>query len=66
MNSYKHFTTLKKLQYFNSNFSYADLVSVGDEVLVQGNSDILPTRVINVSNIMFEGDQWSCFKIDES
>ena len=62
MNSYKHFTTLKKLQYFNSNFSYADLVSVGDEVLVQGNKDILPTRVINVSNIMLQGDHWLFFE----
>ena len=62
MNSYKHFTTLKKLQYFNSNFSYSDLVSVGDEVLVQGNNDILPTRVINVSNIMLQGDHWLFFE----
>ena len=36
-------------------FRYADQVSVGDEVLIQGYDKLLPTKVINTSDLMLQG-----------
>ena len=37
-------------------FRYADRVSVGDEILAQVNDEMVPTKVINVSNLILQGD----------
>ena len=42
-------------------FRYADNISVGDEVLVEGNDKLTPLRVINVSNIMMQGHYHNLF-----
>ena len=36
-------------------FSYADKLSIDDEVLVQGNNELTPAKVINVSSISLRG-----------
>ena len=41
---------------YMSYFRYADEVSIGDEVLVQGNNGLTPTKVINVSKITLQGN----------
>ena len=42
-------------------FRYADQVSVGDELLVKGNGNLMSSeKVVNVSNIIMQGD-CSCF-----
>ena len=40
-------------------FRYADQVSLDDEVLVNKNDEFIPTRVINVSSLMMQGDHCS-------
>ena len=35
---------------------YASEVSVGDEVLVHGNDELIPTRVINIADLKTEGN----------
>ena len=42
-------------------FSYADQVSTGDDVLIQGNNKLMTVKVINVSSIIMQG-QYSCIK----
>ena len=37
-------------------FSYADDISIGDEVLVYRNNELNPNKIINMSNIIVEGD----------
>ena len=39
-----------------SYFRYADQVAIGDEVLVQGNGEFTPEKVLNMSQSMMEGD----------
>ena len=36
-------------------FRYADQVSVGDEILVQENYELIPDKVIKKSNFVMEG-----------
>ena len=36
-------------------FRYADQVSVGDEILVQENNELIPDKVIKKSNFVMEG-----------
>ena len=43
-------------------FSYADQVSIGDDVLIQGNNKLITVEVINVSSIIMQG-QYSCIKL---
>ena len=40
---------------WNDLVSYADQLSIGDEVLVQGNNDLTPAKVINISDITMQG-----------
>ena len=42
-------------------FRYADQVSVGDEILVQENNELIPDKVIKKSNFVMEGK--NLFKI---
>ena len=37
-------------------FSYAEDVSVNDEVLVQGSNNLVPAKVIKVSNSVMQGN----------
>ena len=37
-------------------FSYAEEVSVNDEVLVQGSYNLVPAKVIKVSNSVMQGN----------
>ena len=46
------FETLSTEKY---QFSYADQVSVGDEVLVEGNDYLAPVEVIEVSSTKMQG-----------
>ena len=46
----------KNLNHLSFSYSYAGQVSVGDEVLVQKDDNILPAKVINVSSIIMQGD----------
>ena len=36
-------------------FRYADLISIGDEVLVQEKAQLIPATVTNVSDFLMEG-----------
>ena len=36
-------------------YRYADQVSVGDEVLVLRNDELMPAKVMNVSSIIMQG-----------
>ena len=40
-------------------FRYVGKVSIGDEVLVKENAELIPTKVVNVSSAMMQGKQ--CF-----
>ena len=40
----------------NKNFRHAEKVSIGDEILVNGIYKFIPEKVMNVSNIMIEGN----------
>ena len=43
---------------FKANFffyRYADLLSIDDEVLVKENDDLIPVKIINVSNSIMQG-----------
>ena len=46
----------KNLNHLSFSYSYAGQVSVGDEILVQKDDNILPAKVINVSSIIMQGD----------
>ena len=37
-------------------FRYADQVSVGDEVAIQKDDQLLPVRVVNISSITMSGN----------
>ena len=43
-------------------FSYADQVSIGNDVLIQGSNKLMTVEVINVSSIIMQG-QYSCIKL---
>ena len=48
---------LSKLDYVTCYcFSYAEDVSVNDEVLVQGSNNLVPAKVIKVSNSVMQGN----------
>ena len=36
-------------------FRYANLLTIGDELLVQGNNKLTPAKVIHVSNLVMQG-----------
>ena len=36
-------------------FRYADLVTVGDEVLIQENFQLNPSKVVNISSFLMQG-----------
>ena len=40
----------------SSSYRYADQVLVGDEVLVQGNDEVIPAHVINVTSNIMQGN----------
>ena len=42
-------------KYILCSFSYAGEVLLGGEVLVQGNDDLTPAMVTNVSSLMMQG-----------
>ena len=44
-------------------FRYANELSIGDEVLVQGNNELTLEKVVNVSHISMRGEN---FKTDEN
>ena len=37
-------------------FRYADHIEVGDEVLVQGNDELTPANVTNISSEVMQGE----------
>ena len=37
-------------------FRYAEQVLIGDEVLVKGNNELAPAKVINVSELKMQGN----------
>ena len=37
-------------------FRNADQLTIGDELLVQGNNELVPTKVISVSNLIMQGN----------
>ena len=39
-------------------FRYADQVSHGDEVLVNENNDLIPVKIISVSNFTLQGKHY--------
>ena len=39
----------------NIYFRYADQVSIGDEVLVRRNDELIPGNVTNISSFMMQG-----------
>ena len=41
------------------NFRYADVISVGDEVLVRENNDMVPDKVTDVSTAILSGKNLS-------
>ena len=47
-----------KLRNHNEIFSvrYADQLSIGDEVLVQENNELIPVKVNNVSSVAMQGN----------
>ena len=40
---------------------YANQLSIGDEILVQENNELIPEQVINVSNIIMQGNHYFKF-----
>ena len=38
-------------------FRHADQVSIGDEVLVEENDDMMPAKVVNVSTLVLQGTE---------
>ena len=40
----------------NDSFSYADQLSVGDEMLVPKNNEMIPAKVANVNNVTMQGN----------
>ena len=44
-------------------FRYADQVSVGDEVLAQGNEEFTSEKILNVSTFPLQGNQNCCLII---
>ena len=47
---------LRSIKYIIFFFRYADQVSVGDEVLVEGNEQLIPAEVINVLTLAIQGN----------
>ena len=39
-------------------FRYADHVSIGDEVLVEENDKLIPRKVVNVSGLLMQGNNY--------
>ena len=37
-------------------FRYANDVSVGDELLVQGNEKLIPTKVVDITDLIMQGN----------
>ena len=44
------------------NFRYADRVFIGNEVLVEGDDQLIPTKVLNISSIDYA--RWLKFILD--
>ena len=42
----------------NIYFRYADQVSIGDEVLVRRNDELIPGNVTNISSFMMQGNSY--------
>ena len=40
----------------NIHCRYVDQISFGDEVLVQGNDNLTPAKITNVSSLLMEGN----------
>ena len=36
-------------------FSYANLVSIGDEILAEAKTELVPVKVINISSLAMQG-----------
>ena len=46
-------------------YRYADQVSVGDEVMVLRNDKFMPAKVMNVSNLIMQGNySLSCIDVN--
>ena len=43
----------------NQLYQYVDQVSTGYELLIQGNDELVPTKVINISNFHMQGNHSS-------
>ena len=39
-------------------FRYSDEMSIGDEVLVNGNNAMIPAKVVNISSLTMQGSWW--------
>ena len=49
----------ENLLQYNISHRYADQISNGDEVLVQGYKELAPTKVLNVTSFMMKGNHSS-------
>ena len=45
-----------KIPVFSVFFRNADQLTIGDELLVQGNNELVPAKVISVSNLIMQGN----------
>ena len=41
-----------------TSFRYANQLSVDDEVLVHSNNNVVPAKVMNLSNLMMQGNYY--------
>ena len=46
-----------KIEYFGG-FRYAEQVSIGDQVLVQGNDILLSAKITSISSIKMQGSHY--------
>ena len=54
--NYKILNIQLKIPVFSVFFRNADQLTIGDELLVQGNNELVPTKVISVSNLIMQGN----------
>ena len=39
-------------------FRFADMISIGYELLVQQNYKLVPAKVLNITSVIMEGKYW--------
>ena len=52
----KYFKKLSIYLFISCYFRYANDVSVGDELLVQGNEKLIPTKVVDITDLIMQGN----------